>query len=145
MGPRASLDTVVVVKRKNPCSYQELNHSHPVHSPVTILTELPWLHTAGRKGLLPVITPSFTWLQCYYLPFSKMTSPTSFINHYTKFQDLILNGTSVVPTSQVQMAAMLVIMKWERVRVQRLEGHKWHDIHTKFHENRSLCVHNKKW
>jgi len=40
-----------------------------------------------------------------------MTSPTSFINHYTKFQDLILNGTSVVPTSQVQMAAMLVIMK----------------------------------
>jgi hypothetical protein len=41
MGLKAGLD--VLVKRKNFCPYHESNPSHPVHSSVTILTELPWL------------------------------------------------------------------------------------------------------
>jgi len=50
VSPRAGLD--VVTKRKIPSSCQESNPGCPTHSPVTILTELPWL--MNGKLMLPV-------------------------------------------------------------------------------------------
>jgi len=40
-GSQAGLDAVM--KRKNPCLCWESNPSHPVHSSITVLTEITWL------------------------------------------------------------------------------------------------------
>jgi len=48
-GPRAGIDTGVKRKDPNPC--QESNVSHPACTPITILTELPWLNISNTSNL----------------------------------------------------------------------------------------------
>jgi hypothetical protein len=50
---RASLNAVV--KRKNPCPFQESNPSYPSSSPVTVLTKLSQLLTVISNDVLFIL------------------------------------------------------------------------------------------
>jgi hypothetical protein len=54
------------------------------------------------------------------------------------FQDPTLNGTTVAASSEVRTTAILLLLFIGILRVRRRGNIEWHNIHTKFHENRSV-------
>jgi hypothetical protein len=66
----------------------------------------------------------------YIVPKEDLNKVACFSKIHTSFHDPILSGASVSPTSQINMAAMMLlsIVGWG--------GIQWHKVHTKFHENR---------
>jgi hypothetical protein len=56
--------------------------------------------------------------------------------YHNEFQDPVLSGGGVVPTSKVRMASMLILLMVEKHK--QWSDLYWHDAHTNFLENLSL-------
>jgi hypothetical protein len=56
------------------------------------------------------------------------------IYYHTTFQHPILGGTNFAPTSQIYVAAQLVLLMEGNEDMKRQVSFQWHD-NTKFHEN----------
>jgi hypothetical protein len=61
------------------------------------------------------------------------------VYYRTKFQNLTLNGTNVASTSEV-CSHQVGITYDRKLEYKGRSGILWHDIHTKFYENESICL-----
>jgi hypothetical protein len=68
--------------------------------------------------------------------------PISYVNGFKYYEDFILSGGSVTPTSQGHASAMLLLLIARKLQVRCLYGVQWHKVRTIFHKNRTVGLYN---